>query len=99
MSITTENTMTTQSLKNYIRNGKYAWPGGYPMYFVTNDGEALSFEAVKENYREILSAIKNKDNSGWRVVGIDVNWEDENLCCCHTGDKIESAYGENYEHI
>lgn len=91
--------MTTLELKNYLRSGKYAWPGGYPMYFVANDGEALSFEAVKENYREILSATKNKENNGWRIVGVDVNWEDENLYCVHTGNKIESAYGENDEHI
>jgi hypothetical protein len=90
-----ENTMTTNDLKNYIRNGKYAWPGGYPMYFVANDGEALSFEAVKENYREIFSATKNKENNGWRIVGVDVNWEDENLYCSHTGNKIESAYGDD----
>jgi len=95
MSIAMENTMTTKDLKNYIRSGKYAWPGGYPMYFVANDGEALSFEAVKENYREILSATKNKENNGWRVVGIDVNWEDENLYCAHTGNRIESAYGND----
>lgn len=91
--------MTTNVLKNYIRNGKYAWPGGYPMYFVANDGEALSFEAVKENYRNILYATKYKQNNGWRIVGVDINWEDENLYCGHNGQKIASAYGENDEHI
>jgi hypothetical protein len=94
-----ENTMQTHALKYYIRNGKYAWPGGYPMYFMTNDGEALSFEAVKENYRQVLHATKYKENNGWRVIGVDVNWENEGLYCSHTGDKIESAYGDNDEHI
>jgi len=95
MSITMENTMITKDLKKYIRNGKYAWPGGYPQYFVTHDGEALSFEAVRENYRDVLSATKYKENNGWRIVGIDVNWEDENLYCAHTGNRIESAYGND----
>jgi len=62
---------------------------------VTHDGEALSFEAVRENYRDVLSATKYRDNNGWRIVGIDVNWEDENLYCAHTGNRIESAYGND----
>jgi len=87
--------MTTAELKNALRNGKYAWPGGYPLYFVASDGEALSFDAVKENYREVLYAMKHfGDFSGWNIVGYDINWEDDNLTCAHTGDKIESAYGE-----
>jgi len=54
----------------------------------------LSYDAVKENYREVLSAVKNHDNNGWKVIAADVNWEDGFLCCAHTGEKIESAYGE-----
>lgn len=84
----------SKTLKEHIRHGKYAWPGGYPIYFLTDDGTALSYDAVKENYREVLSAVKNNDNNGWKVIAADVNWEDGFLYCSHTGDKIESAYGE-----
>jgi hypothetical protein len=88
-------TMTTASLKTALRNGKYAWPGGYPIYFITSDGEPLSFDTVKENYREVLYAMKYFQNfSGWYVVAYEVNWEDDNLFCAHSGEKIESAYGE-----
>ena len=87
--------MTTKELKQHIRNGKYAWPGGYPVYFVASDGEALSFDTVKKNYREVLYAMKYfGDFSGWNVVGVDINYENENLICAHSGKKIESAYGE-----
>jgi hypothetical protein len=86
--------MTTAELKNEIRSGKYAWPGGYPKYFVTDDGEAMSFDSVKENYRLVLDSVKHKNNDGWRVIGVDINWEDDSLICCHSGNKIESAYGE-----
>ena len=90
--------MTTAELKTVLRNGKYAWPGGYPIYFIASDGEALSFDTVKENYREVLYAMKYfGDFSGWNVVGYDINWEDDYLTCAHTGDKIESAYGECLE--
>jgi hypothetical protein len=27
-------------------------------------------------------------------VGVDINYEDENLFCCHTGLKIDCAYGD-----
>jgi hypothetical protein len=77
-----------------MRNGPYAWPGGYPCYFITSDGAALSFKAVKQELRNILEAIAHKKNDGWRVIGFDINYEDENLFCDHTGEHIESAYGE-----
>ena len=53
----------------------YAWPGGYPRYFVTNDGEALSFAAAKDNASQIRDAIESHDNGGWRVVedGLEFN--------------------------
>ena len=85
--------MTTTELKQYIRNGKYAWPGGYPLYFVTSDNAALAFDTVKENYKEVLSAVKHNDyHSGWGVIRCEVNWEDVTLRCDHSGELIESAY-------
>jgi hypothetical protein len=86
----------TKDLKDALRNGKYAWPGGYPMFFIADDGEALSFDAVYLELKQVLRAIKTQERfSNWRVIGVDVNWEDENLYCAHTGEKIESAYGED----
>ncbi len=74
--------------------GPYAWPGGYPCYFITSDGAALSYKAAKTERRNILEAIAHKQNDGWRVVGVDINWEDSELYCDHTGERIESAYAE-----
>ena len=87
-----ENEMTVQQLKETIRSGAYAWPGGYPKYFVTDDGGALSFDSVRENFRLVLDSVKHKRNDGWRAVACDINWEDENLYCCDSGKKIEPAY-------
>lgn len=75
-----------------MRNGPYAWPGGYPLYFITSDGAALSFRTAKQERRCILEALKDRNNSGWRVVGIDINYEDSDLFCDHSGERIESAY-------
>lgn len=87
--------MTTKELKQYIRNGKYAWPGGYPLYFIAYDGSPLSFETVKENYKEVLYATKYfGDFSGWSVERCEVNWENSELRCSHSNEPIECAYGE-----
>ena len=83
---------TVADLKATIRAGKYAWPGGYPMFFITSDGEALSFEAVEQEFGQVAYAIRHELNDGWRVVGCDINEEDADLFCAHTGKPIESAY-------
>jgi hypothetical protein len=88
---------TSEDFIEALKNGEFAWPGGYQQYFIVDDGEALSFEAAEENRDLIIDAINEKENNGWRVVGVDVNWEDDNLFCAHTGKKIPSAYGENEE--
>lgn len=84
----------TTELKNALRNGPYAWPGGYPCYFVADDGEALSFDAVRENYKSVLRAVREQDDDGWLVVGVEINYEDQDLYCVQSGKRIESAYGE-----
>lgn len=76
-----------------IKQGPYAWPGGYPLYFITSDGAALSFDYAKENAKLICDAIRERDSSGWRVVACEVNWEDPSLFC-ESGVRIESAYAE-----
>jgi hypothetical protein len=89
---------TISDFRAAIRNGKYAWPGGYPLYFVTSDGAALSFEAAKAERRNILEALRDNDRrSGWHVCAVDINYEDGELYCDHTGERIESAYAEPEE--
>jgi len=73
----------------------YAWPGCYPKFFITSDGEALSYAAARDNAELIRESIAEHSRDGWRVDGCDVNWEDSELYCSHTGELIESAYGES----
>ena len=73
----------------------YAWPGGYPRYFVTSDGAVLSFKSAKENAGLIVVSIDDNANDGWQVVGCDINWEDPELYCDDSGERIESAYAED----
>lgn len=77
-----------------LNGGPYAWPGGYPVFFVTRDNAVLSFETVHDNRAAIRQSIKNRERYGWCVCGMGINWESD-LYCEHSGERIESAYGED----
>lgn len=85
----------THELRATLRNGPYAWPGGYQMYFITSDGAPLSFDAVRAEYRQVSDAIRAKANDGWRVVAVDINYEDRDLYCAHTNARIPCAHGDD----
>ena len=90
--------MTLQEIKTALRNGPYAWPGGYPTYFINSDGAALSHEAVIEMWHDTVWAhMYNHRGSGFHIAGIEINWEDGDLTCEHTGKRIPSAYAEGEE--
>jgi hypothetical protein len=86
---------TISDFRQFMRNGKYTDLGGYPLYFLTSDGCALSFKAAKQNCRNILESMSSRLNDGWCIVAVDVNWENDQLFCDHSGERIESAYGED----
>lgn len=86
-----ENTL---QLRATLRAGAHAWPGGYPLYFITSDGGALSFETVQNNLRAVCWSVRHKSGDGWRVVACEINHEDGELTDSHTGKRIASAYSE-----
>jgi hypothetical protein len=47
---------------------KYAWPGGYEIVFIANDGELLCNQCVKDNFRSVVWSMRNRVNDGWRIV-------------------------------
>lgn len=73
----------------------YAWPGGYPTFFITSDGAALCHECAKSEGQRITASIREHSHDGWRVEALDVNWEDASCYCDHCGERIESAYAED----
>lgn len=38
---------TISDFRAAYRNGPYAWPGGYPLFFVTADGAAIFVQGCK----------------------------------------------------
>lgn len=89
---------STLEFKHALRAGPYAWPGGYPLFFICDDGGALCCKCARSEAWRIMSSIRdrkyNAPSDGWRVIGQDVNWEDSELDCDHCNSRIESAYGD-----
>ncbi|TKW76784.1 MAG: hypothetical protein DI543_19145 [Bradyrhizobium icense] len=80
-----------------LAGGAFAWPGGYPLYFLMADGESLAFDVaglpdVAPLIRDAIIAGPHTGNDDWRVVAVGVNWEDSEMTCVHTGRPIECAY-------
>lgn len=86
--------MRLLKLKQHLREGEWAWPGGYPKYLVMRDGGALCFSCAKKEWHNIVYDHITNNDSGWMVDGVAVNWEDGELACDHCDGRIESAYGE-----
>ena len=69
---------------------RFAWPGGYPVFYVTHDSGVLCPKCVDENFDQCCAP----EDHGWFVTGHDTNWEDPHLYCDHCNSRIESAYAE-----
>jgi hypothetical protein len=82
--------MVTNDLKQFIRSGGFAWPGGYQMALLMADGEVIDAQAARENYR----LIRRETGTDWAPVDVFIHWEGEPLICAHSGREIPSSYGE-----
>ncbi len=69
----------------------YAWPGGYPLFYLTKDCGVLCPDCA--NGKNGSEAHETSDDPQWRLVACDVHWEGEPLTCDHCNAEIESAYG------
>jgi hypothetical protein len=75
----------------------YAWPGGYPIYYLCADGGILCPQCANKE-----SAVRHADEhpdypdyDQWRIVAGEVNWDDTSLTCDNCSQRIESAYGDS----
>lgn len=72
----------------------YAWPGGYPMYYVTKNRGVLCPDCA--NLPECTQAtdLDCREDRQWLIVAANVNYEDNDMYCDHCGKQIEQAYRE-----
>ena len=85
----TRDNQTPSQRRESIVAEPYAWPGGYPKYAVLADGEALCAKCCETEKDHLEDYDMGDDHI---IAGIDINWEDENLHCCHCNNLIECAY-------
>lgn len=78
--------MKTPTRDEHGRYAKYAWPGGYPIFYVN---------AVNEVQCANCANLDDEENRENPVTAADINWEDEALQCDGCGNWIESAYGRD----
>lgn len=73
---------------------RYAWPGGYPVFYLTRDNSVLCPGCVQEEIDDEDGEVCDPESSGY-VVAHDANWENPHLYCDECGGRIESAYAED----
>lgn len=71
----------------------HCWPGGYPLFYFTQDGGTLCPPCANAND----SLGGDPSDPQWRLVEVDANWENASLYCDHCSKRIESAYAEEGE--
>lgn len=69
----------------------YAWPGGYKIHALTDDGGCLCSKCCKDE-RDIISESFAGD--GWHVVGLFVHWEGAPITCDNCNEPYDSEYGD-----
>lgn len=62
----------------------FAWPGGYPIYYLDKENNVLCPACANKN-----------DEFSAPIVAADINWEDAGLYCDQCSKRIESAYAED----
>lgn len=94
------NINSVADFKATLRAGPYAWPGGYALHFLCEDGEAVCFNCAHKKARSIMESIaKHQQNvrDDWRTIACEINYEDNDLQCANCNSRIEPAYGDSDE--
>lgn len=75
--------------KATLRAGKFTFPGGYELFFITGDGAAICFDCARDNFALIADSIKTDTNDGWRIVACDIAEHYESgLSCDHCSREL-----------
>jgi hypothetical protein len=68
-----------KAVKQAIRQ-PYAWPGGYPLSIICNDGGLLCPDCARKNWQGICHDTLKGWRTGWDVAGVEISWEGGNQC-------------------
>ena len=80
-----------QTTFSHMEFQTHAWPGGYELYYICNDGGILCHHCANKEFR--LTADEQGERC-WSIVGCFINYEAYNVYCDHCGRQIKPAYGD-----
>ena len=67
----------------------WAWPGGYPMFYVDKECSTLCPDCANKSYHD------PDEHEQFRPIDYGINHEDPDMYCAQCGERIESAYAED----
>lgn len=70
----------------------YAWPGSYPIVYLTADYGELCPDCA--NGRNGSLASEANDDPQWQLTAYDIHYEGAPITCAHCDAEIEAAYGD-----
>ena len=82
---------TRAGVKHGAKLPAFAWPGGYPVIYLCEDGEVFCAACVNGQNG---SDVRMQDDPQWNVIAADVFYEGVPEHCAHCNAEIESAYGD-----
>ena len=62
----------------------YAWPGGYPLFYIDKFASAICVKCARE--------LDRMGEQYEKPIGYEVNWESNDLYCDVCSNKIDCAY-------
>lgn len=65
----------------------YAWPGGYPLYYLDSEMSVLCVACARQ--------FEYFEHMPYRPVAYEINWEDGDVYCDECSKRIERAYGDD----
>ena len=66
----------------------YAWPGGYPIFYLDRENSVLCPCCANHSYYDPDEVPQ------FKPIIAEINYEDSDIFCDQCGYHIESAYGE-----
>lgn len=79
----TYNLEKPADIAKYVARTKYAFPGGYELFAITDDGGILCFDCCRADFRLIAESMPR---DGWHAVAVEctANTDAEIICDnCH----------------
>jgi hypothetical protein len=66
----------------------YAWPGGYPMFYLDRENSVLCAKCASKSLADADEVPQ------FRPVAADIHYEGPSMLCGQCSAEIESAYGD-----